>query len=128
MKAKRSARSSTPNTRSSLLAPRASDAAAVGAQIGTMIVNVIQARTACQDRCHQREVLLAAAIQQARARDAEAARRHQAFHGTLALAARLAEGGHVEQSLEVLSLGIGLLPPVEVSPLPLIATAMLEGV
>ncbi|MGK4008371.1 hypothetical protein WMF31_37510 [Sorangium sp. So ce1036] len=92
------------------------DALAVSAQIGTTLESVINARTAYQDRCHQREVVLAMATEQARAWDAEAERRHDAFRRTLALATRLAESGHVEQALEVLSRGVELLSPVETSP------------
>lgn len=118
---------SRSNLGSSLAATRSVDAVAIGAQIGTTLVNVINTRTAYQDRCHQREVILSAAIQQAHVWDAEATRRHDAFRSTLALATRLAEGGNVEQALEALSLGVALLPPIEAGPSLLNALAKVEG-
>lgn len=100
------------------------DATALGAQLATTLVQVVQVRTAYTDRCHQREVLFDAAVAQARAWDAEAQRRHEAFHGTLALATKLVESGHVDQALEVLSRGTALLAPMEVAPTLL--SAMME--
>jgi hypothetical protein len=112
--------------RSALATPVSFDATALGAQLGTTLVQVVQTRTMYADRCHQREVLLDAAIRQAQVWDAEAERRHQAFQGTLALATTLAESGHVDQALAVLAHGTALLPPMEAGPAMLTALTKAE--
>lgn len=116
----------TPNPRSSLAAPRSVNAAAIGVQIGTMVVSAINTRTTYQDRRHQREVILAGAMEQARLWDAEAARLHCAFHETLELATVLAKSGHVEQALEALSRAAALLPPTKSGPPMLNTLASME--
>ncbi|WP_438040188.1 hypothetical protein [Sorangium sp. So ce128] len=119
MRSTKRAASLRSNRRARVAASPSFDAVAVGAQLGTMLGSIINARTAYQDRCHQREVVLAMATEHARVWDAEAEHRHDAFRRTLALATKLAESGHVEQALEVLSRGVELLPRVETgSPLP----------
>lgn len=111
---------------SSLATPTSFDVTALGEHLGNTVVQVVQTRTIYADRCHQREVLLHATLTQARAWDAEAERRHQAFHGTLALAEKLAESGYVDQALTALSHGTALLPPMEAGPVKLTALTTVE--
>ena len=54
-----------------------------------------------RDRCHQRDVVLANALHDARIWEAEAERRHIAFQSILRLATALAAQGRVEQAVQM---------------------------
>jgi hypothetical protein len=107
---------STPTSRSLALAINA------GANVvATAVVNIVNVTAVQKDRRHQREVLLAAALEQSRAWDLDSARRHEAFHAALQFAEALAKAGHIDQASQVVEQGAALVNHAGSPPEPLAA-------